>query len=171
MCYFTLSDSHSTYNVIYEIKPLPLFMLPDTLHELTTDERFVYAKLLAHISRIDKELSMGEMMLFEQRLGSALLSPSKRKEIRGFLTQPPSLQECLNDLSKLADPLDRAGKLALRDAVMMSAADGEIDDNELAALFKIAEHLGLDQQVVKTLVGWCQKGWEWMQESQDILFG
>ena len=146
-------------------------MLPDTLHELTTDERYVYAKLLAHISRIDKELSVGEMMLFEQRLGSALLSPSKRKEIREFLTQPPSLDECLNDLSKLADPLDRAGKLALRDAVMMSAADGQIDDDELEALYTIAGHLDLDKDVVKSLVKWCQNGWEWMQESQNILFG
>ena len=58
------------------------FMLPDTLHTLPQAERFAYAKLLAHVTRIDDELSIDEMAVFEQRLGTALLSPNQRKEIR-----------------------------------------------------------------------------------------
>ena len=33
-------------------------MLPDTLHTLPQSERFAYAKLLAHVTRIDDELSI-----------------------------------------------------------------------------------------------------------------
>ena len=73
-------------------------MLPDTLHTLPQAERFAYAKLLAHVTRIDDELSIDEMAVFEQRLGTALLSPNQRKEIRGFLKDPPSLGECLEGL-------------------------------------------------------------------------
>ena len=47
-------------------------MLPDTLHQLPQPERFAYAKLLAHVTRIDDELSIDEMAVFEQRLGTAL---------------------------------------------------------------------------------------------------
>ena len=39
-------------------------MLPDQLHELSTEDRFSYAKLLAHLSRIDGELTFEEMALF-----------------------------------------------------------------------------------------------------------
>ena len=64
-------------------------MLPDTLHTLPQAERFAYAKLLAHVTRIDDELSIDEMAVFDQRLGTALLSPNQRKEIRIFLKDPP----------------------------------------------------------------------------------
>ena len=40
-------------------------MLPDTLHTLPQAERFAYAKLLAHVTRIDDELSIDEMAVFE----------------------------------------------------------------------------------------------------------
>ena len=66
-------------------------MLPDTLHTLPASERFAYAKLLAFVTQIDDELTMDEMAVFEQRLGTALLSPNQRKEIRTFLKSPPPL--------------------------------------------------------------------------------
>ena len=89
-------------------------MLPDTVHKLPREERFAYARLLAYMARIDNELTVDEMAMFEQRLGTALLSPSQRESIRAALKNPPSLEECLEDLS------GEAGRLALRDAVMMA---------------------------------------------------
>jgi len=138
-------------------------MLPDQLHELSTEDRFSYAKLLAHLSRIDGELTFEEMALFESRLGTAMLPPSMRKEIRQYLKQPPSLESALKDMSQ------KAGRLALRDSVLMSAIDGEIDDEELETLYAIAEKFGMEKSSITNLVEWCQRGWGWMKEGLDIL--
>ncbi len=138
-------------------------MLPDKLHELSTEDRFSYAKLLAHLSRIDGELTFEEMALFESRLGTAMLPPSKRKQIREYLKHPPSLESALKDMS------EKAGRLALRDSVLMSAIDGEIDDEELETLYTIAEKFGLEKSSISQLVEWCQRGWTWMKEGFNIL--
>jgi len=142
---------------------LACLMLPDTLHKLPQAERFAYAKLLAFITRIDDELSIDEMAMFEQRLGTALLSPGQRKEVRGALKNPPSLEEALAGLGH------ESGRLALRDAVLMSAADGHVDEDEKAALLKICSHLGMNAKVVENLLQWVVRGYTWMQEGYDIL--
>ena len=106
-------------------------MLPDTIHKLSREERFSYARLLAFMARVDNELTVDEMAMFEQRLGTALLSPNQRSMIREALKTPPSLDDCLAGLS------EEAGRLALRDAVLMAAADGEVDDDEREVLEEI----------------------------------
>jgi hypothetical protein len=125
--------------------------------------RFAYAKLLAFITRIDNELSIDEMAMFEQRLGTALLSPGQRKEVRGALKNPPSLEEALAGLGH------ESGRLALRDSVLMAAADGHVDEDEKAALLKICSHLGMNAKVVENLLQWVVRGYTWMQEGYDIL--
>jgi hypothetical protein len=140
-------------------------MLPDTLHTLPQTERFAYAKLLAHVTRIDDELTIDEMAVFEQRLGTALLSPSQRKEVRGYLKDPPGLEECLAELGPVA------GRLALRDATLMTAADGHVDPEERVVLDAIATHVGLDVDVVDGLLQWVLRGYDWMQEGLDLLNG
>ena len=140
-------------------------MLPDTVHKLPREERFAYARLLAYMARIDNELTVDEMAMFEQRLGTALLSPSQRESIRAALTNPPSLEECLEDLS------GEAGRLALRDAVMMAAADGTVDEDERDALEDISEHLGLSEDAVEKLLAWTVKGYKWMKEGYELLDG
>ena len=138
-------------------------MLPDTVHKLPQAERFAYAKLLAHITRIDNELTLEEMSMFEQRLGTALLSPKQRGLIRDALKNPPSLEECLDDLGQ------EAGRLALRDAVLMAAADGTVDDDERDALEEIAEYLDLQEDAVNRLLAWTVEGYAWMQSGYDLL--
>ncbi len=138
-------------------------MLPDTLHELPRDERFAYAKLLAYVINIDDEVTIDELAVFEQRLGTALLSPSQRKEIRSYLKYPPSLEECLDELGEVS------GRLALRDAALMTAADGNIDEEEQFALEAIAEHLGLDEGIIDRLLEWVMSGYDWMQTGLDLL--
>lgn len=140
-------------------------MLPDTLHTLPQAERFAYAKLLAHVTKIDEELTIDEMAVFEQRLGTALLSPGQRKEIRGFLRAPPSLEECLAELGP------QAGRLALRDATLMTAADGHVDPEERVVLDAIAKHVGLGEDTVDELLQWVLRGYDWMQEGLDLLNG
>jgi len=138
-------------------------MLPDTVHKLPQAERFAYAKLLAHITRIDNELTVEEMSMFEQRLGTALLSPRQRELIRTALKNPPSLEECLDDLGQ------EAGRLALRDAVLMAAADGNVDEDEREALDTIAEYLELQPDAVNRLLAWTVEGYAWMQSGYDLL--
>tara|TARA_B100000767_G_scaffold86221_1_gene82893 strand:- start:1379 stop:1810 length:432 start_codon:yes stop_codon:yes gene_type:complete len=138
-------------------------MLPDTVHKLPQAERFAYAKLLAHITRIDNELTVEEMSMFEQRLGTALLSPKQRDLIRAALKNPPPLEECLDNLGQ------EAGRLALRDAVLMAAADGTVDDDERDALEEIAEYLDLQEDAVNRLLAWTVEGYAWMQSGYDLL--
>ena len=140
-------------------------VLPDTLHQLPQAERFAYAKLLAFVTNIDDELSIDEMAVFEQRLGTALLSPNQRKEVRNFLKDPPSLGECLEGLGPVS------GRLALRDATLMTAADGHVDPEERQVLDSIAMHVGLSNNVVDALLEWVLKGYDWMQEGLDLLNG
>ena len=138
-------------------------MLPDTVHKLPREERFAYARLLAFMARVDNELTVDEMAMFEQRLGTALLSPSQRKIIRSALKSPPSLEECLEGMG------EETGRLALRDATMMAAADGNVDEDEREVLFEIVEHFGLADGSVERLLKWASKGYLWMQEGYDIL--
>tara|TARA_B100000459_G_C8586927_1_gene205992 strand:+ start:1042 stop:1479 length:438 start_codon:yes stop_codon:yes gene_type:complete len=142
-------------------------MLPDTLHTLPQNERFAYAKLLAFIAKIDNDVTVDEMAMFEQRMGTALLSPNQRAAIRDYLQNPPTLSECLDDL-KISDD-GKAGKLALRDAIMMSAADGTVDEEEFDVLLKIATGLGMEESVVDDLLDWVMDGYDWMDRGIKIL--
>lgn len=138
-------------------------MLPDTVHKLPRDERFAYARLLAFMARVDNELTVDEMAMFEQRLGTALLSPDQRKSIRKALKTPPALETCLEGMS------EEAGRLALRDATLMAAADGTVDDDEREVLDIIVEHFGLANDTVERLLQWTVRGYLWMQKGYDIL--
>ena len=138
-------------------------MLPDTIHKLSREERFSYARLLAFMARVDNELTVDEMAMFEQRLGTALLSPKQRELIRQALKTPPPLDECLAGLS------DEAGRLALRDAVLMAAADGTVDDDEKDVLTEIIAYLGLPDGSLERLLKWTVEGYNWMQSGYDIL--
>ena len=142
-------------------------MLPDTLHTLPQNERFAYAKLLAFIAKIDNDVTVDEMAMFEQRMGTALLSPNQRAAIRDYLQNPPTLTECLEDLKISSD--GKAGKLALRDAIMMSAADGTVDEEEFDVLLQIASGLGMEDSVVDDLLDWVMEGYDWMDRGIKIL--
>tara|TARA_Y200000002_G_C22238130_1_gene478484 strand:+ start:114 stop:476 length:363 start_codon:yes stop_codon:yes gene_type:complete len=115
------------------------------------------------MTRVDNELTVDEMAMFEQRLGTALLSPKQRELIRQALKSPPALEECLAGLS------DEAGRLALRDAILMAAADGNVDDDEKAVLLEIIAHLGLPEEALDKLLKWTVEGYNWMQNGYDIL--
>lgn len=138
-------------------------MLPDTVHKLPREERFAYARLLAFMARVDNELTVDEMAMFEQRLGTALLSPSQRKVIRSALKTPPSLEECLEGMG------EETGRLALRDATLMAAADGEVDDDEKEVLQQIIEHFEMAPDSMERLLKWTAQGYVWMQKGYDIL--
>lgn len=140
-------------------------MLPDVIHKLPRDERFAYARLLAFMTRVDNELSVAEMAMFEQRLGNALLSPKQREMIRLSLKNPPTLESCLEGMG------EEAGRLALRDSVLMAAADGTIDEDEREILEEIAAHFGLVDDAVERLLRWTIEGYNWMEAGFELLNG
>ena len=138
-------------------------MLPDTLHQLPRTERFAYAKLLAVMARANDELTVEEMETFEQRLGTALLSPEQRNQIRAYLKSPPTLEECLTGLGH------EAGRLAVRDSVMMAAADGNVDKKEKKLLKKIANYFDMQDDAIDRLLEWTAEGYAWMQSGVELL--
>ncbi|MDA0649100.1 MAG: hypothetical protein O3B00_07300 [archaeon] len=140
-------------------------MLPDVIHKLPRDERFAYARLLAFMTRVDNELSVAEMAMFEQRLGNALLSPKQREMIRLSLKNPPTLESCLEGMG------EEAGRLALRDSVLMAAADGTVDEDEREILEEIAAHFGLVDDAVERLLRWTIEGYNWMEAGFELLNG
>lgn len=140
-------------------------MLPDIIHKLPRDERFAYARLLAYMTRVDNELSVAEMAMFEQRLGNALLSPKQREMLRLSLKNPPTLESCLEGMG------EEAGRLALRDSVLMAAADGTVDEDEREILEEIAAHFGLVDDAVERLLQWTIEGYNWMDSGYELLNG
>ncbi|MEZ8113106.1 MAG: hypothetical protein QMC61_05720 [Candidatus Poseidoniaceae archaeon] len=140
-------------------------MLPDIIHKLPRDERFAYARLLAYMTRVDNELSVSEMAMFEQRLGNALLSPKQREMLRLSLKNPPTLESCLEGMG------EEAGRLALRDSVLMAAADGTVDEDEREILEEIAAHFGLVDDAVERLLQWTIEGYNWMDSGYELLNG
>ena len=140
-------------------------MLPDIIHKLPRDERFAYARLLAYMTRVDNELSVAEMAMFEQRLGNALLSPNQREMLRLSLKNPPTLESCLEGMG------EEAGRLALRDSVLMAAADGTVDEDEREILEEIAAHFGLVDDAVDRLLQWTIEGYNWMDSGFELLNG
>ena len=137
----------------------------DTFYSLVWGGQDLHIGLYDETSNIREasDLTIDEMAVFEQRLGTALLSPRQRREIRSYLNQPPSLDECLVGLGEVS------GRLALRDAAMMSSADGVIDEEEQIVLESIAKHIGVDDGVVDDLLDWVMRGYDWMQEGLDLL--
>jgi tellurite resistance protein len=140
-------------------------MLPDIIHKLPRDERFAYARLLAFMTRVDNELSVAEMAMFEQRLGNALLSPKQREMIRLALKTTPTLESCLEGMG------EEAGRLALRDSVLMAAADGTVDEDERETLEEIAAYFGLADDAVDKLLRWTVEGYNWMEAGFELLNG
>ena len=140
-------------------------MLPDVIHKLPRDERFAYARLLAFMTKVDNELSVAEMAMFEQRLGNALLSPKQREMIRLALKTTPTLESCLEGMG------EEAGRLALRDSVLMAAADGTVDEDERETLEEIAAYFGLADDAVDKLLQWTVEGYNWMESGFELLNG
>ena len=64
---------------------------------------------------------------------------------------------------------EEAGRLALRDSVLMAAADGEVDDDEKEVLEEIIAYLGLKDDALDRLLKWTVEGYNWMQSGYDIL--
>jgi hypothetical protein len=138
-------------------------MLPDTLHHLDRADRRGYASLLAHMASSDGEITVEELATFEGRLGNALIAPLSRKDLRLELKRPKPIALAIREMS------EESVLLALRDALLLAAADGVYERREKKIIERIASEAGISDQTLNKLYSWVDEGWIWMRKGRDLL--
>ena len=138
-------------------------MFPGSLNDLPIEERKAHADLMVIIAAVDGELVQEELMVIESMMGSAMLHPEMRVDIRNMLSQPPSFDKTITSLSK------KGLKLALRDGAIVAAVDGSYDRKELKILNSLAKLAGINKSVLSQLFEWVEETWKQYQECENIL--
>tara|TARA_B100000965_G_scaffold406637_2_gene446791 strand:- start:16977 stop:17405 length:429 start_codon:yes stop_codon:yes gene_type:complete len=130
----------------------PLF--PDMVNELTIEERLAHAQLMVTVASIDGELVQEELIMIESIMGKSMLHPEMRVDVRNSLTHPMEIEKCMEILSEVGQ------QLALRDAVLVSACDGDYDKKEIRAIKKIAKIAGIKTEKISQIYQWVEEYWE-----------
>ena len=130
----------------------PLF--PDMVNELTIEERLAHAQLMVTVASIDGELVQEELIMIESIMGKSMLHPEMRVDVRNTLTHPVEIEKCMEILSEVGQ------QLALRDAVLVSACDGDYDKKEIRAIKKIAKIAGIKTEKISQIYQWVEDYWE-----------
>ncbi|GIQ98078.1 MAG: hypothetical protein CM15mP3_11120 [Candidatus Poseidoniales archaeon] len=65
--------------------------------------------------------------------------------------------------------IDNGQKLALRDAVLVSACDGDYDKKEIRIIKKIAKIAGVDNDALSEIYQWVEDYWSVYKRSNDFL--
>ena len=96
-------------------------------------------------------------------MGSMMLHPESREEVRQLLTNPPSLESIMEGME------DVAKKIALRDATLLASVDGDYDKNEIASLQKIAKSAGLKKTDLSRLFDWVSDALKHSAKGRSII--
>jgi uncharacterized tellurite resistance protein B-like protein len=138
-------------------------MLPDAIDMLSPMEKEVYIELLTILANSDGALVREEMAALEAFMGRALLKPEVRAETRKKLRQTGDLEELLE--RSTIDTL----KVALRDSVLLAAADGEYHPAEVVVLERIAKAAGISIDELDELYDWVTEGWHWLAKGRNVV--
>ncbi|MDP7043533.1 MAG: TerB family tellurite resistance protein [Candidatus Thalassarchaeaceae archaeon] len=138
-------------------------MLPDAVDMLSPAEKEVYIELLAHLANSDGALVREEMAALEAFMGRVLLKPDVREETRKRLRNTGNIEELLEK----ATP--NTLKIALRDSVLLAAADGEYHPAEVIVLERIADVAGIGINGLDQLYDWVTEGWHWLAKGRTIV--
>jgi hypothetical protein len=76
-----------------------------------------------------------------------------------MLENPPALDLVVSRLNPVVL------KIALRDAMLVAAVDGEYDDSEIKIIKALAKAAGVRKKELSALFEWVKSGWEWHNES------
>ena len=128
-------------------------MFSDMVNDLTIEERLAHAQLMVTVASIDGELVQEELIMIEAIMGKSMLHPEMRVDVRNTLNHPLEVEKCLEILS------DTGQKMALRDAVLVSACDGEYDKKEIRIIKKIARTAGVDTETLSQIYQWVEDYW------------
>jgi len=139
----------------------PLF--PDMVNGLTIEERLAHAQLMVAVASVDGELVQEELVMIESLMGKSMLHPEMRVDVRNTLNHPLEIEKCMEILSNSGQ------KMALRDAVLVSACDGEYDKKEIRIIKKIAEIAEVDTETLSKIYEWVEDYWSVYNKSTNFL--
>ena len=154
------SEGHEV-NGFKNMKSEPIDMLPDTLHMFDKKAKR-YCRVLAAVALSDGRVSMEEFAIYESRMGMALLTPEDRAMLRQELKRGRSFPNA-------ADGMHPAHlRIALRDALLMAAADGHYDSREMDVVKQLQS--APPSADLEELYDWIDEGWNWMKKGRRVLF-
>lgn len=137
-------------------------MFCDGVADLDAAERARYADLLVLIAAADGELVREEIQLLEAFMGRAMVHPETRTSIRRGLFDTARLSNLLKNAE--TDTL----RYALRDGLLLAAADGDYDRREIRILKKIASIAEIAEEDLKAMFDWVAEGWEWHRKGTNL---
>ncbi len=138
-------------------------MFPDLVNGLAIEERLAHAQLMVAVASIDGELVQEELIMIESIMGKSMLHPEMRVDVRNTLNHPLEVEKCMDILSNAGQ------KLALRDAVLVSACDGEYDKKEIRIIKKIAQIAEVDTETLSQIYQWVEEYWSVYDKSTNFL--
>ena len=138
-------------------------MFPDLVNDLTIEERLAHAQLMVAVASVDGELVQEELIMIESIMGKSMLHPEMRVDVRNTLNHPLEVDKCMDILSNAGQ------KLALRDAVLVSACDGEYDKKEIRIIKKIAKIAEVDTETLSQIYQWVEEYWSVYDKSTKFL--
>ncbi|PXF23059.1 MAG: hypothetical protein CXX72_01920 [Methanobacteriota archaeon] len=138
-------------------------MLPDAIDILDPDEKTRYIELLTVLANADGALVREEMAALEAFMGRAMLRPEEREIVRRALRNPPDFEDVVENIS------EHTLRLALRDSVLLAAADGEYHPQEIVVLERMANLADIDIDVLDELYDWVTEGWTWLARGRRLL--
>ena len=138
-------------------------MFPDLVNGLTIEERLAHAQLMVAVASVDGELVQEELIMIESIMGKSMLHPEMRVDVRNTLNHPMEVDKCMDILSNAGQ------KLALRDAVLVSACDGEYDKKEIRIIKKIARIAEVDTDTLSQIYHWVEEYWSVYNKSTKFL--
>ena len=130
---------------------------------LTIEERLAHAQLMVAVASVDGELVQEELVMIESLMGKSMLHPEMRVDVRNTLNHPLEIEKCMEILSNSGQ------KMALRDAVLVSACDGEYDKKEIRIIKKIAEIAEVDTVTLSQIYQWVEDYWSVYNKSTNFL--
>jgi uncharacterized tellurite resistance protein B-like protein len=135
----------------------------DLTVDFTPDEAKGYAQIMIIVASADGALVKEELAMIESLMGRSMMHPEMRVDIRTMLEKPPKLQMVMDRLTPVVL------KIALRDAILVAAVDGEYDSEEIKILKLIAKGAGVKKKELSELFEWVKAGWEWHKLSFEHL--
>ena len=138
-------------------------MLPDAIDFLEDEDREGYVRILIAMAGADGTLVREETAAIEAAMGRALIPPGKRDLLRQELKTKLNIQNVVVGMSNVAM------RLALRDATIVGACDGEFQEEEIQFLLELAKHCDLGEKDLNRIFKWVDQGWTWLQDSREWL--
>ena len=139
------------------------YLFADMVNSLTIEERLAHAQLMVAVASIDGELVQEELVMIESIMGKSMLHPEMRVDVRNTLQHPVEVEKSMEILSTLGQ------KLALRDAVLVSACDGDYDKKEIRVIKKIAKLANIDTETLSKIYQWVEDYWSVYEQSKQLL--